>query len=77
MVDLKDKSCACHKGELTGIPCLRAVAVIWECRNEPKDYVDKCYIKETYLNCYNNILNPINEQRLWPEVNAGPINPLK
>lgn len=74
VIDLEDGRCACKKWELTGILYLRAMAVIRKCRNEIEGYVDNCYTIDSYLNYYRSILNPINKPRLWPKVNAKPIN---
>lgn len=60
VVDLEEWSCACRRWDLTKIPFSHAVAVIRECINDPEEYVDKCYSLDTYLRCYNNIMNPIN-----------------
>ncbi|XP_022870363.1 uncharacterized protein LOC111389653 [Olea europaea var. sylvestris] len=73
VVDLEEWTCACRKWELAGIPCMHAIAVIRDCRNEPEDFVDNCYMVETYMNIYNNIMNPINDKMLWPEVDAPTI----
>lgn len=62
VVDVEDKSCACRNWELTRMPCLYAMAMIRKRQNELEDYVDNFYTKETYLNCYDNILNPMNVQ---------------
>lgn len=60
----------CIKRDLMGLPCMHAVAVIQDCRNQPGDFVNNFYTIETYINCYNNILNPINCTMLWLEVDA-------
>lgn len=75
VVDLEERSCACRRWDLTGIPCTHAVAVIRECRNDPEDYVANWYTVDTYLRCYDNILNPINGIRLWPQLDTLPILP--
>ncbi|XP_022853577.1 uncharacterized protein LOC111375018 [Olea europaea var. sylvestris] len=35
----------------------------------------ECYRVSTYMNCYENIINPINGIKLWPQVDAPPIKP--
>lgn len=54
---------------------MHAVSVIRKCRNDPEEYVDNCYLVETYLRCYDNILNPINGIRLWSELDMAAIIP--
>ncbi|KAL2540374.1 Uncharacterized protein Adt_01352 [Abeliophyllum distichum] len=56
-----------RRWDLTGIPCCHVVAVIRDTRNDPEDYVDNCYTVESYLNCYENIIKPINGKTTWPE----------
>ncbi|XP_022874226.1 uncharacterized protein LOC111393057 [Olea europaea var. sylvestris] len=75
VVDLEERTCACRKWDITGIPYMHAVAVIRDCRSQPEDFIDNCYSIETYMGCYNNIVNPINGKLLWPEVDAPTIPP--
>ncbi|XP_022843156.1 uncharacterized protein LOC111366682 [Olea europaea var. sylvestris] len=76
VIDLEEQSCACRRWELTGIPCSHAIAVIRETRNEIEDFVDNYYTADTYLRCYDHIMNPINGRRLWPRLDTLPIFPL-
>lgn len=39
---------------------MHAVVVICDCRNVSEDNVDNCYTIETYMRCYDNIMNPMN-----------------
>lgn len=75
VVDLLEQSCACREWELTNISCMYAVPMIRNCRNKPEDYVDDCYTIETYMRCYDNILNPINKMQLWSKVDMSAIVP--
>ncbi|XP_022889642.1 uncharacterized protein LOC111405125 [Olea europaea var. sylvestris] len=75
VVDLPNRTCACRRWDLTGIPCAHAVAAIVDRYDEPWKYVHECYRFDTYLSCYENIINPINGSKLWPSSNAPPIKP--
>ncbi|XP_022848165.1 uncharacterized protein LOC111370605 [Olea europaea var. sylvestris] len=75
VVDLHERTCACREWELTGIPCMHAVAVIRDCRNDPEDYVHNCYTIESYMRCYNSIMHPINGMHLWPQLDMLDITP--
>lgn len=40
VVDLEERSCACRRWELMGIPCIHAMTILLHCRNNPEEYVD-------------------------------------
>ncbi|XP_022865606.1 uncharacterized protein LOC111385451 [Olea europaea var. sylvestris] len=42
VVNLLERSCVRREWELIGIPCMHAIAVIRECRNDPEECVDSC-----------------------------------
>ncbi|KAL2505364.1 Uncharacterized protein Adt_20985 [Abeliophyllum distichum] len=68
VVDLHARTCASRRWDLTGIPCNHVCAVILDKMNYPSDFVDYWYKVETYLRCYENIINPINGGKLWTEI---------
>ena len=77
VVDLKKRECACRKWQLTGIPCFHACACIFFKKENPINYMHDCYKREHYLNVYNNILEPINGEEFWDQVDElGPLSPL-
>lgn len=75
VVDLGKQTCACGKWDLTGIPCCHAVACMWSNNYRPENYVAAYYRKETFLNIYRHIILPCNGPKLWPVIDADPINP--
>ncbi|CAA3017447.1 Hypothetical predicted protein [Olea europaea subsp. europaea] len=77
VVDLMNKTWAYRKWDLTRVPCAHAVAAIIDGRDEPWKYVHESYRVSTYMSCYENIINPINGIKLWPQVDAPPIKPLE
>ena len=42
-VNLKQKTCACRKWDLTGIPCCHVIACIWFNKKDPEEYVSSYY----------------------------------
>ncbi|XP_057440815.1 uncharacterized protein LOC130732839 [Lotus japonicus] len=74
-VDVALRSCACRRWDLTGIPCVHAVACMWYNHHVPENYVDMAYRRHTFLNTYSHIILPNNGPKLWPEVEAAPLNP--
>ncbi|XP_074323900.1 uncharacterized protein LOC141660801 [Apium graveolens] len=78
VVDLKERSCACRKWQLTGIPCFHDVACIHFQELNPKDFIHLCYSKETYMHVYSHILEPISGETYWEVTEAEePLSPLK
>ncbi|BFG30742.1 hypothetical protein CerSpe_170160 [Prunus speciosa] len=88
MVDLDDMTCSYRNWDLSGVPCKHAVLAINHKRwDRPKTYVDLCYMKETFLKAYENIIQPTNGIDLWertyfldilpPMYNRQPSRPTK
>ncbi|XP_058756260.1 uncharacterized protein LOC131629496 [Vicia villosa] len=75
VVDLGKKSCSCNFWDLVGIPCRHAVAAIHKKVDDPIKYVSECYLRSTYLSCYNEVVTPINGQNKWPKTDAPEILP--
>ncbi|XP_057423086.1 uncharacterized protein LOC130717015 [Lotus japonicus] len=74
-VDLQLRTCACRRWDLSGIPCPHAVSCIWHNRHVPENYVDAAYRRHTFIDTYSHIIQPNNGPKLWPEVDALPLNP--
>lgn len=78
VVDMKQRTCACRKWQLTGIPCFHAVACIYFQKLDPMDFVHECYTKENYLKVYSHILEPISGEPYWESIEQEPpLPPLK
>lgn len=75
VVNLIERTCACRKWDLTGIPCCHVIAAIYYNQANPEDYVAHWYRKQTFLDTYNNIILPSNGPKLWPQVDTPPILP--
>ncbi|KAH7858712.1 hypothetical protein Vadar_027038 [Vaccinium darrowii] len=74
-VDLRMKTCGCRRWELTGIPCVHAIAAYNKLKLDPKDYVDDWYKVDTNLSTYDNLLGPINGRELWPTTDGPKLLP--
>ncbi|XP_058741784.1 uncharacterized protein LOC131614177 [Vicia villosa] len=75
IVNLLQKTCACRRWDLTGIPCCHAIACIWFNKKDPKDYVSSFYRRSTVMATYSHIIIPTNGPQLWPTNVTQPINP--
>ena len=43
VVRLDQRTCACRRWELSGVPCSHAIACMWQARTTPESYVDESY----------------------------------
>src|ERR1044072_7946078 len=64
-VNLKDHICSCRKWELTGIPCVHALACIKSRNFKFEVYIPECYRKSRYMAVYKPVLYPVNGSNLW------------
>ncbi|XP_023885703.2 uncharacterized protein LOC111997793 [Quercus suber] len=65
IVDLEEKKCSCRKWDIIGIPCYHAISCIFFNREDVEKYVNACYKRTTYIDCYEPIIEPINGQNMW------------
>ncbi|KAK9939640.1 hypothetical protein M0R45_016330 [Rubus argutus] len=73
-VDLAKKMCTCRRWMMSEIPCPHVIACIFVRGQDPVDYVDDYYSKQSYLNAYAHSINPVPGIDLWPMIDA-PIQP--
>ncbi|KAK9061280.1 hypothetical protein SSX86_018460 [Deinandra increscens subsp. villosa] len=77
VVNLEDKTCACRRWELTGIPCKHAVAAIWiKSRNSEEvgyleSWVNPVYSMERWKQVYSFRINPINGRGMWDKTDVA------
>ncbi|KAH7861908.1 hypothetical protein Vadar_032518 [Vaccinium darrowii] len=74
-VNIPKRYCGCRKWEISGIPCIHAIAALGFNNLEPLDYVDDCYKVETYMKIYENSMGPINGKDMWPSTDNVPLLP--
>ncbi|XP_017624689.1 uncharacterized protein LOC108468311 [Gossypium arboreum] len=65
VVDLVENSYSCRNWDLTGIPCMHALAVIHLKEEFPKTYVQTWYTKQTQLQIYSNFVSPVRGPKQW------------
>ena len=75
VVDLDQRTCACRKWQLSGIPCFHAVACIFLKKDNPEDYIHDCYKISTFLEVYSYLIEPLNGEEFWEETNHCEILP--
>ncbi|XP_025703807.1 uncharacterized protein [Arachis hypogaea] len=75
VVDLNLHECSCRKFQLTGYPCEHAMSCIRKMCLDVKNYVNKCYRKETYVDCYQHVICPLNGPNLWSQTENDDVLP--
>nr|XP_017245786.1 PREDICTED: uncharacterized protein LOC108217466 [Daucus carota subsp. sativus] len=75
VVNMKEGTCTCNMWKLSGIPCVHAISAIYYGNGNPDDYVDACYMKETYRQTYSGYLQPMEGSNMWPESSINPVLP--
>ncbi|KAL6127974.1 hypothetical protein ACLB2K_071335 [Fragaria x ananassa] len=77
VVNLEQSMCECRKWQLGGIPCKHAIASIHYMGGMSIDtFVDKMLLTKTYFKAYNNLINPINGEMMWPRTDyPAPVPP--
>ncbi|KAL2253097.1 UNVERIFIED_CONTAM: hypothetical protein Sindi_0104400, partial [Sesamum indicum] len=66
-VDLSNHTCSCRKWELSGLPCKHAISVIFNQKDDPKDYIDECYSVIAYKMIYASVIMLIGGENQWNE----------
>jgi hypothetical protein len=71
VVSLVEKSCACRRWEVTGMPCRHAIAAIWNKAANGQQigllesWVSPVYTMERWKQVYGFKINPINGRSMW------------
>ncbi|WVZ50013.1 LOW QUALITY PROTEIN: hypothetical protein U9M48_001312, partial [Paspalum notatum var. saurae] len=67
-VNLKERTCTCREWQISGKPCLHAIAMITSIRNEKlEDYVDMYYLVEKFRAAYAGLIPALPDKSQWPE----------
>ncbi|XP_020992613.1 uncharacterized protein LOC110278718 [Arachis duranensis] len=75
VVDLKLHGCSCRKFQITGYPCVHAMSCIKKMCLDVKNYVNKCYKKDTYVDCYQHVIYPMNGSNMWDRTQNDDVLP--
>ncbi|GKV00257.1 hypothetical protein SLEP1_g12979 [Rubroshorea leprosula] len=75
IVELRRRTCTCRKWDLSGIPCMHAVAAILYNNENVYDHVHPCYKVETFINIYSNFITPIRGAPQWEKSDMPPVQP--
>ncbi|RYR48803.1 hypothetical protein Ahy_A07g034875 [Arachis hypogaea] len=61
--------------EINGYPCEHAMSCIRKMCLDVKNYVNKCYRKVTYVDCYQHVIYPLNGPNLWSRTENDDVLP--
>ena len=56
---------------VSGIPCAHAISALWVVMKDPLDFIDDCYMVETYLKSYGPCIFPVNGEHEWIRTNVA------
>ncbi|KAK3139998.1 hypothetical protein QOZ80_5AG0393880 [Eleusine coracana subsp. coracana] len=72
VVDLNTHTCSCGEWQLTGLPCLHALALIsTETNVDLESFVHEYYSVERFKAAYSGIIPPMPDISQWPKVDTG------
>lgn len=75
VVTLGDKTCTCRSWDITGIPCIHAIAAIHYLKHDAADYVSDYFTVEAFKKIYSFGLQALNGEKMWPTAQGYPIQP--
>ncbi|XP_057755529.1 uncharacterized protein LOC130974688 [Arachis stenosperma] len=64
-VDLMKHTCSCNMWQLTGMPCVHAIAAIRKKHDKPEDYVHKRLCMESIHLTYAHSIQPVPSEEYW------------
>ncbi|XP_058765013.1 uncharacterized protein LOC131638472 [Vicia villosa] len=77
VVNLKECVCSCRRWELTGLPCVHALASIKSRNFKVEEYIPAYYRKSMYMKVYSSIIYPLNGSNLWVRTEYPDVLPPK
>lgn len=77
-VNLHTKKCLCRMWELSGIPCVHAVAAYMHMKMDPDLGVSEYYSQNKWFESYQYSIRPVFGSKLWkPTSNPTPLPPIE
>ncbi|KAM7513092.1 hypothetical protein LguiB_011967 [Lonicera macranthoides] len=66
-MDLKANTCNCREWQVSGVPCVHAMAVILPRRESWENYCNPYLTIDAYKATYAGYIHPINDCQFWKE----------
>ncbi|XP_057745168.1 uncharacterized protein LOC130963035 [Arachis stenosperma] len=77
-VNLKNQTCTCNLWQLTGVPCVYAVAAISRVRvKSAEDFVSPFLTMEAIRKTYDICINPVPSEEYWEQIDKLKADPPK
>ncbi|KAL4564998.1 hypothetical protein LXL04_029079 [Taraxacum kok-saghyz] len=64
-VDLGSWYCTCRLWELSGVPCVHAIAAMYFDHQNPEDFINPVFSIEKFKSSYDTFIQPMNGSNLW------------
>ena len=74
-VRLDEKHCDCEMWQVSGIPCMHAVACINTIRGNVEDYCHHFFSVDNWRKCYMGVIHPIPSMNFWPQFENMDLQP--
>jgi hypothetical protein len=71
VVNLQERTYSCRKFQVSGIPCLHAIAFITKMGQPLQNYVDSYYSVEMFRAAYENLIPALTDKAQWPQSDHG------
>ena len=71
VVNLEQKTCSCRKFDVSGIPCMHAIAFITSLGHPLEMYVDPYYSVQKFRGAYENLIPALTDKSQWPQSAHG------
>ncbi|GJR31117.1 multidrug resistance-associated protein 5 [Tanacetum coccineum] len=66
-VDEGKRTCSCRMWQLSGLPCVHAIKVIFLINRVPESYVPAWFETDMYFVAYHNYVKPVPGMNFWPD----------
>ncbi|XP_072060522.1 uncharacterized protein [Arachis hypogaea] len=76
-VDIGNSTCSCNMWQLTGIPCVHAMAAIGRRGDRPEGYVHQWLKMDAFRATYAHSISPVNSEEYWDKSGVVSSIPLK
>ncbi|KAL3527399.1 hypothetical protein ACH5RR_012055 [Cinchona calisaya] len=76
IININQRTCDCKIWNLTGIPCIHAYIVLINRRDNLENYYHSSLTKATYMKAYNEMIHPVEDVKLWPDIEVEPLTVL-
>ncbi|XP_066164625.1 protein FAR-RED IMPAIRED RESPONSE 1 [Oryza sativa Japonica Group] len=71
VVNLEHKTCTCREFQVSGKPCIHAIAFITSIRGRLEDYVDDCFSVHRFRAAYEKLIPSLPDKSQWPQADHG------